>query len=252
MIELNKIYNEDCLEGMKRIPDKSVDLVVTDPPYLHVKGGMKSKKYNTGSWKSDSYMTSSMSDFGKKNIFNFLDIVIPKMKKVNIYIYCSKLQLVHYFEYISQHPKLKYDMLVWDKVKYSMKSTKFFTSDLEYIIRIYEPKVSLNKILTSDGSKSNINYYLKRKAFEQPRGEHNTMKPLDMIKQFVELSSNAGDLVLDPFLGSGTTAIAAINTKRNFIGFELNKEYFEIAQNRIEERQNQISLLDVETLEVIE
>ena len=58
--------------------------------------------------------------------------------------------------------------------------------------------------------------------------------------------------MLDPFLGSGTTAIAAINTKRNFIGFELNKEYFEIAQNRIEERQNQISLLDVETLEVIE
>ena len=58
--------------------------------------------------------------------------------------------------------------------------------------------------------------------------------------------------MLDPFLGSGTTAIAAINTKRNFIGFELNKEYFEIAKNRIEERQNQISLLDVETLEVIE
>ena len=58
--------------------------------------------------------------------------------------------------------------------------------------------------------------------------------------------------MLDPFLGSGITAIAAINTKRNFIGFELNKEYFEIAQNRIEERQNEISLLDVETLEVIE
>ena len=57
--------------------------------------------------------------------------------------------------------------------------------------------------------------------------------------------------MLDPFLGSGTTAIAAINTKRNFIGFELNKEYFEIAQNRIEERQNEISLLDVETSEVI-
>ena len=71
MIELNKIYNEDCLEGMKRIPDKSVDLVVTDPPYLHVKGGMKSKKYNTGSWKSDSYMTSSMSDFGKKIYLTF-------------------------------------------------------------------------------------------------------------------------------------------------------------------------------------
>ena len=56
---------------------------------------------------------------------------------------------------------------------------------------------------------------------------------------------------MDAFIGSGTTAIAAINTKRNFIGFELNKEYFEIAQNRIKERQNEISLLDVENLEVI-
>lgn len=56
--------------------------------------------------------------------------------------------------------------------------------------------------------------------------------------------SNENEVILDPFMGSGTTAIAAINTKRNFIGFELNKEYFEIAQNRIEERQRQISLFD--------
>ena len=69
----------------------------------------------------------------------------------------------------------------------------------------------------------------------------------DIVLQSVE-----GNVVLDPFMGSGTTAIAAINTERNFIGFELNKEYFEIAQNRIKERQNEISLLDVETLEVIE
>ena len=61
----------------------------------------------------------------------------------------------------------------------------------------------------------------------------------DIVLQSVE-----GNVVLDPFMGSGTTAIAAINTKRNFIGFELNKEYFEIAQKRIEERQNKISLLE--------
>ena len=61
-----------------------------------------------------------------------------------------------------------------------------------------------------------------------------------------------GDTVLDSCMGSGTTAIACLNTKRNFIGFELDKEYFEIAQKRIEERQNEISLLDVETYEVIE
>ena len=81
---------------------------------------------------------------------------------------------------------------------------------------------------------------------------HKTQKPLALVEFLVRSYTNEGDTVLDSCMGSGTTAIAAINTKRNFIGFELNKEYFEIAQNRIEERQNQISLLDDETLEVIE
>ena len=102
----------DCLELMKDIPDGSVDLIITDPPYLHVKGGMKSKKYNVGTWNADSKMVTNMSDFGEVEIFNFLDTVIPKMKKANMYIFCSKLQLVSYFKYISMNKKLKYDLLV--------------------------------------------------------------------------------------------------------------------------------------------
>ena len=82
-----ELWQGDCLELMKDIPDGSVDLVVTDPPYLHVKGGMKSKKYNTGTWKADSNMVISMSDFGEVEIFNFLDTVMPKMKKANMYIF---------------------------------------------------------------------------------------------------------------------------------------------------------------------
>lgn len=233
MIELNRIYNEDCLEGMKRIPDKSIDLIVTDPPYLHVKGGMKSKKYNTGTWKAESKMVTELSDFGEKAICEFLEIAIAKMKKVNMFVFCSKLQLQYYFSYIKEH-KLKYDLLIWDKVKYSMKSTKFFTGDIEYIIRIYQDGVSLRKILVDDGSKSDINYYLKRQSYEQPRGRHETEKPIELIKKYIELSSDVGDLVLDPFMGSGTTAIACINTNRNYIGFELDKHYCEIAHERIQ------------------
>lgn len=239
MIELNKIYNEDCLEGMKRIPDKSVDLIVTDPPYEHVKGGMKSKKYNVGTWKAESYMNEKMSDFKKEDIFNFLNISIKKMKKVNMYIFCSKLQLAHYFDYINQNKKLKYDLLVWDKSsvdnKYSMKSSKFFTQDIEYIIRIYESGVSLNKIWNEEGTKSDSKYYMKRQKFQQPKGKHNTMKPIKLIERFIKLSSNENDVVLDMFMGSGTTAIACINTNRNYIGFEMDKEFYNISQERIKE-----------------
>ena len=238
-MELNKIYNEDCLEGMKNIKDNSVDLIITDPPYEHVKGGMKSKKYNVGTWKSDSYMNEKMSDFKKEDIFNFLDVSITKMKKVNMYIFCSKLQLAHYFDYLNKNKKLKYDLLVWDKSsddgKYSMKSSKFFTQDIEYIIRIYESGVSLNKVWNEERTKSDSRYYMKRQKFKQPKGKHGTMKPVELIERFIELSSNENDIVLDPFMGSGTTAIACLNTNRNYIGFELDKKYCELANSRIKE-----------------
>lgn len=227
----------DCLELMKDIPDGSVDLVVTDPPYLHVKGGMKSKKYNTGTWKANSNMVTNMSDFGEVEIFNFLDTVMPKMKKVNMYIFCSKLQLVSYFKYISMNKKLKYDLLVWDKVKYSMKSSKFYTSDIEYVVRIYQSGVSLRKVLVEDGTKSDIKHYMKRQAYPQPKGEHGTMKPVDLIENFIRVASDENDVVLDPFMGSGTTGVACINTGHNFIGMELEQEYFDIATQRIAEAQ---------------
>ena len=242
-MKLNTIYNEDCLEGMKRIPDKSIDLIVTDPPYLHVKGGMKSKKYNVGTWKGDSHMVAEMSDFDRDAIFEFLDIALSKLKKVNLFIFCSKLQLLPYFEYIGKHKKLKYDLLVWDKVKYSMKSSKFYTSDIEYIVRIYEPGVSLNKVLVDDGSKSDIHHYLKRQAFERPKGGHSTMKPTEMLERFIRVASEDGDVVLDPFMGSGTTAIACLNTDRQYIGFELDKDYYNLAQDRIKNHEQQRSLI---------
>ena len=236
-MELNKIYNEDCLEGMKRIPDKSVDLIITDPPYEHVKGGMKSKKYNVGTWKSDSYMNAKMSDFKKEDIFNFLDVSIAKMNKVNMYIFCSKLQLAHYFDYLNKNKKLKYDLLVWDKSsdddKYSMKSSKFFTQDIEYIVRIYESGVSLNKVWNEEKTKSDSRYYMKRQKFKQPKGKHGTMKPVELIERFIELSSNENDIILDGFMGSGTTAAAALNTNRRYIGFELDEEYYNVAIKRL-------------------
>ena len=246
-MELNKIYNDDCLEGMKKIEDNSVDLIITDPPYEHVKGGMKSKKYNVGTWKSDSYMNEKMSDFKKEDIFNFLDVSITKMKKVNMYIFCSKLQLAHYFDYLNKNKKLKYDLLVWDKSsddgKYSMKSSKFFTQDIEYIIRIYESGVSLNKVWNEERTKSDSRYYMKRQKFKQPKGKHGTMKPVELIERFIELSSNENDIVLDPFMGSGTTAIACINTNRNYIGFELDEEYYNASLDRIGKHKKTINTL---------
>ena len=255
MLELNRIYNMDCLEGMKRIPDKSIDLIVTDPPYLHVKGGMKSKRFNVGRvWSADSRMVNEMSDFDKKEIFKFLDASLRVLKKANMYIFCSKLQLIHYFEYISEYnanvPKsmaLKYDLLIWDKLDNRMMSSKFHASDIEYIVRIYESGVSLNKVWDEEGKKSDSSHYMKLQSFKKPDGEHITQKPVELIKRLIRISSRENDLVLDPFMGSGTTAIACLNTDRQYIGFELDETYHKLSLERISETtSNQIELPEIE------
>ena len=237
-----KLMQGDCLELMEKTPEKSIDLIVTDPPYLHVKGGMKSKRFNVGRvWSADSRMVNEMSDFDKKEIFKFLDASLRVLKKANMYIFCSKLQLVHYFEYISEYnanvPKsraLKYDLLIWDKLDNRMMSSKFHASDIEYIVRIYEPGVSLNKVWDENGKKSDSDHYMKLQSFKKPDGEHTTQKPVELIKRLIRISSSENDLVLDPFVGSGTTGVACKNLNRNFIGMELDEEYFKIPQSRIE------------------
>jgi len=236
-----KLMQGDCLELLKTLPDNSVDLVVTDPPYLHAKGGMKSKKFNVGTWKSESYTNCIMSDFGEAEINNFLNIVNLKLRKPNMYIFCSRLQLQYYFLWIYHH-KYKYDLLIWDKQVTSMKNTKFFMSDIEYVLRIYVDGVSLNKIFVADGDKADSIYYRKLQSYKQPRGTHETIKPIELIEKYILLSSNKNDIVLDPFMGSGTTGVACNKLNRNFIGMEINEEYFKIAEKRINGIDEQIEL----------
>ena len=234
-----QLMQGDCIELLQQLPDNSIDLIVTDPPYEHVMGGMKSKKYNVGTWKADSYINMKMSQFKKKDIFRFLDTAIPKMKKVNMFVFCSRLQLAHYFDYLNQHKKLKYDLLVWDKSskdnKYSMKSSMFYTSDIEYVLRIYESGVHLFKVLTEDKSKSDYRYYMKRQKFAQPKGLHESMKPVELLERYIKVSTNEDDTVLDCFMGSGSTGVAALNLNRRFVGIELDEHYFDTATKRIEE-----------------
>lgn len=182
--------------------------------------------------RADSYINTKMNDFGEQQIFDFLNAVNKKMVKTNMYIFCSKLQLQYYFKWIYENKK-KYDLLVWNKQKTAMKSTKFFTSDIDYVVRIYENGVSLNKIIKDNGV-TDSTYYTKIQSYSQPKGVHETIKPIELVKKYILLSSNAKEMVLDPFMGSGTTGVACKSLGRSFIGFEIDENYFNIAKERIE------------------
>lgn len=223
----------DCLYLMKDIPDKSIDLIVTDPPYLHIKGGCKSKRLNVGCRDVKSNVVSNMSDFGEQRIYTYLDNVKKKMKKFNMYVFCSKLQIPYYLNWALKN-KLQYDVLFWYKNTNRMISTKFYASNVEYIIRIYGNGCSLNNILNDNG-KAKSELYQKIFSYDTPKNKiHEAQKPIELLERLILLSSKEKDTIIDPFMGSGTTGVACKNLNRNFIGIELDDKYFEIAKKRIE------------------
>ena len=129
-------------------------------------------------------------------------------------------------------------MLIWDRDVSTLISKKFYRSNIDYIIRIYGNKRALNYL---DGDVLSI-YSKLYKCKQGKETIHPTEKPIPLIEKLITISSNNGDVIFDPFLGSATTAIACINTKRNYIGFELDKGYFDIANKRIFERNQQLEL----------
>ena len=230
-----KLHNGDCLEIMDRlIEDKSIDLLIADPPYLHVKGGNKCKRINRGIYSKESDIVSKMSDFGEKEIENFLNVVKSKMKKMNCYIFCSKLQVALYLKWVTTNKKYNYDILIWDKCRNGLIGHKAFATNVEYIIRIYEGGCGLNEVKEND--KLISEYYQKIHRVENDSNKkHQAQKPVNLISRFIELSSKENDTILDCFMGSGSTGVACMNTNRKFIGIELDNNYFNIAKQRIKE-----------------
>lgn len=242
-MELNKVYNESCIKTISRINDKSIDLVVTDPPYWHKKSpatNTKNIQYKTNSsfsnsklFRADGFMMKEMSDFKEDDVNLFLDTLLPKMKLMNVYIFCNDT-LVPYYCMWAENNKFNFSILIWEK-PLSIINKNRYSQNVEYIVRIYDYGTGLNSL---DISK----FYNKVKKYSQTEKLHPTQKPLNLVKEFILLSSKENDLVFDGYMGSGTTAIACLQEKRNFIGSEIDEEYYNILNKRIKKEQSQISL----------
>ncbi len=217
----------DCMEGIKLLDDNSIDLVVIDPPYkLNL-----NKVKNTTTFNN---YANELLDLKDGFDLKVLDLLIQKMKKINIYIYCSKRQVKELLDYFMSKG-CNYELLTWHKMNPSPLTNNNYLPDTEYIVFARERGVKLNG-----------NYHTKRKYYisgtnqvDKKKYKHPTIKPLPLIENHIENSSNTNDVILDCFAGSGTTLVGAINKGRRFIGFEINKEYYEIAEKRIEEALKQ-------------
>ena len=261
MIELDKIYNEDCLEGMKRIPDGSIDCIICDLPYGVLNKGNKTSQWDKiipfeplwAQWLRVTKMNAAIVLFGQG-------------------MFTAQLMM-------SQQKLWRYN-LIWDKQTASgfLNANKMPMRSHEDILVFYRSlptfnpqmrKCSPNERTHSKGTlngKLNFNCYGKSENYptrvldekypssiisiprehnvKSPFNFHPTQKPVDLISYLIRTYSNEGNLVLDSCMGSGTTAIASMREKRHFIGFETNKDYFDKACARIEaEKKNLAQML---------
>lgn len=225
---INTIQLGDCYELIKNIPDKSIDLVYIDIPYMIVNGGA-----GAGLLKNETRNKTYKETIGKFSNgidYSIFDELCRVMKQVFIYIWCSKEQIFEIMNYFLKNDKNNYEILVWCKTNPTPFCNNTWLPDLEYCL-FFKQKggVKLN-----DGYKLKSKYYIgQTNVSDKKEFKHPTIKPLELVKRHILHSTQPGDIVLDCFCGSGTTCLASKELGRKYIGIEINPEYHKIAVNRL-------------------
>ena len=211
---INKIIQGDCLEVMKQMPDKCVDLVLTDPPYgiSQKSGGFRGKELNFGSW--DNLPEKQLEE---------VVLQVIRISKGSIFIFYSAEQLSFIIKEFCSNNLLTRQLVWYKPSAFSMNADKMYMWSTENIVWAKHRKALFNPRLKR-------NLFICNTASER---FHPTQKPISLIKEFILDSTKEGDLVLDIFNGSGTTTVAAKQLNRNFIGIEISEKYCEIARQRL-------------------
>lgn len=234
----NKIYLGDSFELIKQIPDKSIDLIYTDPPYLHTQHAQSS---TDGFFqKKITKINTELNDADLSSLDNceWCKEAVRVMKNINIYIWCSRYQIPMYFDYFLKELGCSFNILAWLKTNPVPTFSNGYSNDKE--LCLYFRKGGYCKPKDMFSSKS---YFVQPiNLTDKEKYGHPTIKPLNIVKQMIENSSQEGDLIFDPFLGSGTTAVASWQLKRKFLGIEKNEEFYKIACKRLEEEQKILEL----------
>lgn len=233
-----KLYNGDCLELMKLIPDKSIDLILTDPPYKITARG------NGGN--SGGMFQKKEVNNGKIFKVNDLEIEdwLPEFYRVlkdgtHCYIMTNNKNITHYLSVIDLSLFHFIKNLIWVKDNKIMGQT--YMSQFEYVIMLRKGK---HKRINDCGQSDVLQIPNKKMKNLEGKTIHDTEKPVKLNEILIANSSNEGETVLDPFMGVGSCGVACVNTNRNFIGIELDEGYYNIAKEKIESAQSNIDSCD--------
>ena len=212
----------DCIQHMKNMDEKSVDLVVTDPPYL--------MDYNSG-FRTKNKFEGGGSIMNDKNSETLISDYFEQCYRIlkddtHIYSFCSWHKIDFFKQEFEKHFELK-NILIWHKPGGGIGDLKgSFMTDNEFVMFGHKGRRELNG--KREGS---VQKFAKVTPSEMI---HPTEKPVPLLKSFIQKSSNENEIVFDGFAGSGATGVAARECNRQFIGCELDERFFKIAKSRIE------------------
>lgn len=215
-----KLYQGDCLQIMDELAANSVDLVVTDPPYL--------MNYQSNRRKKSDRFDKIMND---KDNYNLIQGYFQKCNRIMkdntaIYCFCSWHNIDFFKHEFEKYFKLK-NILIWNKNNHGTGDLKgSYAPKYEFILFGHKGRTLLRGKRIPD--------VIDCDKIPSKKLTHPTEKPQELLEIFIEQSSDKGDIIFDGFMGTGSCGIAAVNLDRSFIGIELNANYFEVAQNRIE------------------
>lgn len=216
-----KLINDDAIKVLKDIEDESVDLIVTDPPY--------NISYKTGLRKNKNHDFCKVIQNDNNLIISDVIDDLYRVLKQNgaCYIFWS---IKTYSELMSvvEETKFKYkNTIVWVKNSHTAGDLQAgYGQKYELIVYLNKGRAKMN------GKRLTDVWEFDRVAGKQQM--HQNQKPVPLLEQILSKHSSLGDIVLDPFMGSGSTGVACKNLNRNFIGIELDENYFNIAKKRIE------------------
>lgn len=294
---INNIYNAECIESMRKLPDESIDLIVADPPYWKVIG----EKWDYR-WRTESdYVKWSLQWIGEVarilrkggsfycfGYFRTLALLVPYFDDLGLELR-QQIIVDKGMRSVSGRATRKYKMFpnvtesILFIVKDNKKFVKTFLKDRQKAAGLTAKQINealgvksngggmwsiytgnnvceqfptkelwgkLSEILHFDLPYEKVSQTFNAQMgftdvwrdidFYEEKRYHPTQKPIKLIKRLIYASSNRGDIVLDPFIGSGSTPVAAVQLERNFLGFEVEKSYYEVALKRIEELKSPV------------
>ena len=220
MTNVIDLHNGDCIEYMNNMEKNSVDLLLTDIPYNEV------NRKSNGLRNLDKKEADGAEFDLEEAVNQFM-----RVTRGSIYVFCG-IEQVSYIKKTFRENGLSTRLVIWEKTNPSpMNGDSIWLSSVECCVYGKKPKATFNEHCKS----SVLRFSCGRSKV------HPTQKPLDLFDKIVKTSSNEGDIVFDPFMGSGTAGEAALRNGRKFIGCELNEEWFNLSKDRIKNTEEEIT-----------